>query len=487
MGLLLLIGIALPVSNAQTPPPTPTRHIDQLVTDMFGTYFPGGTPFQTCVTATPVPQATTTFQFQETLVPNKPPSSDWIAECGQYMPTSTPIVPIQTIPALDCGFTQPTQPSFYGSPTPTNTPTATATGSATPTLTPPPVAMAWYPIEFQYDYNDFQGLTGENRTYSFDYVYTGTSEVQVNIRLDNTTSIQPTYLQREFINGGFAEMRQYITVEISGIPYKMYFGEIEATSQTMPQSWAHGYSVRGIDAVAGRLWRYQDYYGTVAYGNNVPANSTHNWAINAGICTATGFYLHECYLSEGDTSYEAAPFYWLQPVDEFEVYMYSNAKSGTSRTRFIEAEFLLYAYLPSPGATPTPTPTGSATPTPTITPTFNPGATQAINCEIPEYTEEPIVGGIGDEIVIIDEICYVIVPQIDFRALDFTLDLPDLIFLPDTIGLEDVYLFDAVIEEVHLCVTWIQFPALEIVGVPIPLDWVLLVAVGWFVLMLLRF
>lgn len=113
--------------------------------------------------------------------------------------------------------------------------------------------------------------------------------------------------------------------------------------------------------------------------------------------------------------------------------------------------------------TPSPTPTASPTYSPWIH-TPAPGA--VLDCSVPQYRNTTPVAGVPSAVSIHHEACYTIVP-------DLSITIP---------GQGEVGLV-----QTDLCVTWVNFPSIDFLGITFSLDWLLIFPIGWLVRRLFSF
>lgn len=132
---------------------------------------------------------------------------------------------------------------------------------------------------------------------------------------------------------------------------------------------------------------------------------------------------------------------------------------------------------PAPTSTRTPTPTGTVSPTATQTPdwTATPGtpAPDAGRCLAwdwkPSYPPAVDIGDVGGDDFLEPGECYEVIPGMNIQ-------IPDLGAVGDLVGWEGAEVsWDAF----GYCVTWVNLPALSIVGLSISMDWFLLPVVAW--------
>lgn len=111
------------------------------------------------------------------------------------------------------------------------------------------------------------------------------------------------------------------------------------------------------------------------------------------------------------------------------------------------------------------TPLPVASPTPTLAPsvewvqepTFEP-----VDCEVPRFRNATPVAEFPESFAIVSYECYTIIPEINISAFDFVMD-----------GL-------------NFCITWFEMPVIELLGITVSLDWLLVVVIAYLVDMILK-
>lgn len=122
------------------------------------------------------------------------------------------------------------------------------------------------------------------------------------------------------------------------------------------------------------------------------------------------------------------------------------------------------AVLYSAASTPLPVSTATSTPQATIDwikqPTYSP-----VDCSVPQFRDDTPVAALPVHFDVVNYQCYTIVPEIEIVALE-----PDFI-----------------IDGTSICVTFFAFPVVDILGITVSLDWVLIIVAAYLVRMLLKF
>lgn len=333
----------------------------------------------------------------------------------------------------------------------------------TPTFTGVPPNFAFQNVHLEWDYEDFIGDADKTIAKIIEYAPSQFTTARIRLISGNVTSTHiyqsaPTVQQAPII---FVISFDFSTRDLDPIEALFQY-------QVVNVSWGAAHGLVWIDS---ENWNdndesnghFQDFINLPPAGYSVTAsvNDENECPVN-GISGTCHWFRS-----------------WTPDSGKYLAYLVtSNAKNGySSHTRWYAGELDVRVLLPSELE---PTPTPSASPTPTHTPVPVP----TMSCEYPVYEENPIVDGVGDDIEVIDHQCYVLVPHIDFRAVDLQITIP---ILEWEIGLEDVFLFDRYVIGVQVCVQWLQFPSIEIFSIPLPLDYVLGGVVMWLIISYLRF
>lgn len=156
-----------------------------------------------------------------------------------------------------------------------------------------------------------------------------------------------------------------------------------------------------------------------------------------------------------------AEWWFFTPFDfdqiSFEFYSGTGADSATEFV--VNSVSLQSETPPSPTSTPTPTATGQpwvSTPSPTDR-----------DCSVAVWRDDTPIASFDTDFVIIDYQCYVVFPEI-------YIDMPG-----------DGH--DITADGVSFCVTFFQFPLIEVLGIRISLDWLMVGVVAFLVRLVSRF
>lgn len=127
---------------------------------------------------------------------------------------------------------------------------------------------------------------------------------------------------------------------------------------------------------------------------------------------------------------------------------------GVLRTQYLDVRY-------SAGSTPLPVPTATPTLAPSVewvqVPTYEPVA-----CDVPRFRDDTPVAEFPESFAIVSYECYTIIPEINISAFDFVMD-----------GL-------------NFCITWFEMPVIELLGITVSLDWLLVVVIAYLVDMILK-